>query len=101
MPMGKSTSGNTPIKVRSLMLSPSVARGIAIWCAAVFVASAHTAPAGINVRTGYGPGVGTITALVIDSIPVELFQTVESCSISSIRWVRSGCTKLIVGAGIR
>ena len=53
---------------RSHILSPSVARGIAVMCAAVFVASAHTAQAGINVWTSHGPGVGGVTALAIDPI---------------------------------
>ena len=43
------------MKVRSHILSPSVARGIAVMCAAVFVASAHPAQAGINVWTSHGP----------------------------------------------
>jgi hypothetical protein len=36
------------MKVRSHMLSPSVARGIAVLCAAAFVATAHTAQAGFS-----------------------------------------------------
>jgi hypothetical protein len=54
------------MKVRSQILSPSVARGIAIMCAAVFVASAHTAQAGINVWTSHGPPGGDVRVLAID-----------------------------------
>ena len=44
------------MKVRSHSLTTSLARGIAVLCAAVFVTSAHTAQAGINVWTSHGPG---------------------------------------------
>jgi hypothetical protein len=54
------------MKVRSHSLSPSVARGLAAVCAAVFVAGAHTAQAGINVWTSHGPGTVAIYALAID-----------------------------------
>jgi pimeloyl-ACP methyl ester carboxylesterase len=56
------------MKVRTHMLNPSVARGIAVVCAAVFVASAHTAHAGINVWTSHGPPGGGVYALAIDPI---------------------------------
>ena len=54
------------MKVRSHILSPSVARGIAVLCAALFVASAHTAQVGVNVWTSHGPGVRSVTVLAID-----------------------------------
>ena len=62
---------HTPMKVRSHSLSPFVARGIAVMCAAVFVASAHPAQAGVNVWTSHGPpggGYGYVSALAIDPI---------------------------------
>jgi hypothetical protein len=62
------------MKVRSPILSSSVARGIAILCGAVFVATAHTALAGINVWTSHGPEGGNIKALAIDpSTPSTLY----------------------------
>jgi photosystem II stability/assembly factor-like uncharacterized protein len=55
------------MKVRSPILSPFVARGLAAACAAVFLTSAHTAQAGINVWTSHGPpGSVYVTALAID-----------------------------------
>lgn len=51
---------------RSRSLSPSVARGIAVICAVVFVASAHTARAGINVWTSHRPGTAAIATLALD-----------------------------------
>jgi len=56
------------MKVRSQMFRSSAARGIAGLCAAVFVSSAHTAHAGINVWTRQGPGGGGVSALAIDPI---------------------------------
>ena len=56
------------MKVRAHILSPSVARGMAVLCAAVFVTSAHTAQAGINVWTSHGPHGGNVHALAIDPI---------------------------------
>jgi hypothetical protein len=56
------------MKVRSHSLSPSVARSVAVVCAAVFVASAHTAQAGINAWTSHGPPGGDVSALAIDPI---------------------------------
>jgi photosystem II stability/assembly factor-like uncharacterized protein len=56
------------MEARSHILSPSVARGIAVMCAAVFVASAHTAQAGINVWTSHGPPGGDVHALAIDPL---------------------------------
>jgi hypothetical protein len=46
------------MKLRSRILSTSVARGMTILCAAVFLTSAHTAQAGINVWTSNGPEGG-------------------------------------------
>ena len=54
------------MKVRSHILSPSVARAIAAVCATVFVTSAHMGWAGINVWTSHGPGSVGITALAVD-----------------------------------
>jgi pimeloyl-ACP methyl ester carboxylesterase len=55
------------MKIHSHMLSPSVARGIAVICAAVFVAGAHPAQAGVNVWTSHGPpSGGYVRALAID-----------------------------------
>ncbi len=56
------------MEVRSHILIPSVARGIAVLCAAVFVAAACPAQAGINVWTSHGPGVAFVTALARRSI---------------------------------
>jgi hypothetical protein len=54
------------MKVHSRMLSPSVARGIAVMWAAVSVATARPAQAGINVWTSHGPPGGDVSALAID-----------------------------------
>ena len=56
------------MKVRSQILSTSVARGIVALCAAVLVGATHTAQAGIDVWTSNGPGGGDVRALAIDPI---------------------------------
>jgi hypothetical protein len=50
------------MKLRSHSFSTSVARGITILCAAVFLTSAHTAQVGINVWTSNGPEGGAFFA---------------------------------------
>lgn len=62
------------MKMRAYLLSPSVARGIAVMCAAVVVATAHTAQAGTNVWTSHGPPCGDVHALAIDpQTPTTLY----------------------------
>ena len=68
------------MNVRSLILSPSVARGLAAVCAAVFVTTAHPARAGVNVWTSHGPPGGSVGALAIDPItPRTLYAGAERC----------------------
>ena len=54
------------MKVRCQILSTTVACRVAALCAAVFVASAHPARAGINVWTSHGPGTASISSLAVD-----------------------------------
>lgn len=48
------------------VLCTSVARGIAVMCGALFVGTAYTVDAGVNVRTGHGPPGALVLALAID-----------------------------------
>jgi hypothetical protein len=67
------------MKMRSHILNPSVARGIAVMCAAVFAATAHPAYAGINVWTSRGPPGGYVSALAIDPItPSTLYAVTDA-----------------------
>ena len=82
------------MKVRSRILSPSVARGLAVMCAAVFVASAHTAHAGINVWTSHGPPGEGVLALTIDPIdPRRVYAGTEGGGVFAIE------PAAVVGAG--
>ena len=63
------------MKVRSHSLTTSSARAIAVLCGVVFVTSAHTAQAGINVWTSHGPGGSIqVAAVAIDpTTPATLY----------------------------
>ena len=52
----------TPMKMRCHI------RDVAVLCAAVFVAGAHSAQAGVNVWTSHGPPGGYVGALAVDPV---------------------------------
>ena len=86
-------------KVRSRILSPSVARGIAVLCAAVFVASAHPAQAGINVWTSHGPPGGTSAPWpLIPSRPSTLYAGTDGAGV--FKSTDAGATWSAANAGL-
>ena len=84
------------MKIRSPILKASVTRGIAAVCAAVFVTSADTAQAGINVWTShgpYGPGTVGIVRLAIDrTTPGTLYAGASNSASGVFKSTNAGVT---------
>ena len=87
--------------VRSDVLGPSGARGVAVMCVAAvvlllcFIAGAHAARAGVNIWTSHGPEGGSIGALAIDPItPTTLYAgtsgAVSKSTDASATWGTTG-----------